>query len=242
MNKLTILLLLLLTIRQTSGEEEDNDECSSLEYKCGDVCVFESRACICGNVILNKYSPEYCCLAPGDNCTTIDYEGVCSQGVVVPKTETCFGACHEDSPSNTTDAQGHTTCHCPNTRGWKKCEDFCAYKWHSCTQQCDPDTQFKCGDVCVTPSSSGSGYNCPCGNVTLYKHSSDYCCLEPGHRCTYFTMSEEGTASYANCSSGTPVPKAQSCYGTCPDNSPSTTTISQAPWVNFLSCNFENSI
>ena len=119
-------------------------ECYPIQYKCGNVCVQKRSSCSSGNVTLgNKYSSEYCCLEPGDNCTYdyIDSEGnavnpICSIGQPVPRTQTCQGECPDDGPSNSTDAQGDTTCDCPDKDGWKKCGDgdTCRYNTHFCTQ------------------------------------------------------------------------------------------------------------
>ena len=77
-------------------------------------------------------------------------------------------------------------------------------------KKCDPTWEYKCGDVCV----SGS---CSCGNVTLTKYSPFYCCTKPGDKC-------KGGGWSGICSSGTPVPRSETCNGKCPKDSPSNTT------------------
>ena len=205
------LLVLWTSLGHVTGQDR---ECGQDQYKCGDVCVSEYTFCSCGNVTLSKYCPSYCCLDPGDTCTydyyydydRIDSDGdaynpVCSRGQPVQRSETCNGACPVDSPSSTTDAQGHTTCDCPEEDGWQKCDGKCGYKWQ-CTGQCDPD-QYKCGDVCV-----GRWSPCSCGGVILTKYNPSYCCLDLGDKCTYdYIDSENGDdAENTVCSRGKPVP------------------------------------
>ena len=134
MNKSSLLLqILVIAIREVGGKEIQQ-KCGPRQYRCGDVCTFDQWSCSCGDVTLsNKYSPDYCCTAPGGQCT-YDYiniagdavNPVCSGGQPVPRSETCNGACHEDSPANTTDADGHTTCDCPNEDGWTNKASSCS--------------------------------------------------------------------------------------------------------------------
>jgi len=149
-------------------------------------------------------SQKYCCTRPGDTCT-----GGYSVGDArctghnwpkpkpVPRSETCNGKCPEDSPSNITNAEGKT---------------ICAQPWAD--KQCDPDTQYKCGNVCV-----GKYNRCYCRTgqerVTLLSNSPYYCCNKPGDYCT------GGGDSDASCIIGTPLPRSEMCYGKCPEDSPS---------------------
>ena len=106
------LLILTISIRQVSGEKETDKKCDpDDQYKCGDVCVKKTSSCHCGNVTLSKYSPSYCCTQPGDSCTRVGYrDATCSRGTPVPRSETCNDKCPEDSPSNTTIAEGKIVC------------------------------------------------------------------------------------------------------------------------------------
>ena len=246
MNKSILLLqlcLLIITTRQVSGEETLQLQKCDLDrhYWCGDVCTGDWLACSCGNVTLSKYSSYYCCIDPGDSCTYdyIEYGvlyddpviPVCSRGQPVPRTQTCNGACPEKSPNNTSDAWGQITCDCPDEFGWEKCGDKCGYTWQ-CTQECDPTGfQWKCGDVCTF-----ANWSCLCGNVTLGRHSPEYCCLEPGDTCTYDYINGYGNAVNPICSRGQPVPRSETCHGGCPEDSRSNTTDSQG----LVTCNYNS--
>ena len=105
--KLLILALLTVSIRQVCGEKEADKKCDEDEYKCGDLCVYYRYSCSCGNITLTTYSTSYCCTAPEDTCTGGGYrDATCSRGTPVPRSETCNDKCPEDSPSNTTNAEG----------------------------------------------------------------------------------------------------------------------------------------
>ena len=89
-------------------------------------------------------------------------------------------------------------------------------------QKCDLDRHYWCGDVCT-----GDWLACSCGNVTLSKYSSDYCCIDPGDTCTYDYI--EYGVLYDDpvipvCSRGQPVPRTQTCNGACPEKSPNNTS------------------
>ena len=76
-------------------------------------------------------------------------------------------------------------------------------------------SEYKCGNVCV-----GNTQHCYCGNVTLSRHSSYYCCLASEESCTYkYTW-----GGAATCRKGTPVPRIKTCNGKCPVDSPPNTT------------------
>ena len=113
------------------------------EYKCGDVCVEESKSCHCGNVTVSDHSPNYCCLPPGDKCNYDESSGhaVCRNGTAVSRSKPCNGACHihtssvdifgveiENIPSNHTDAAGNVICEYKN-----ECSSF----------------HYMCGDICT---------------------------------------------------------------------------------------------
>ena len=71
------------------------------QSRCGDLCI-PGDVCICGEERLNTYTdPHHCCVDPSpDNITQcyIDSKswGICPQGRVLDKTETCNGHCYND--------------------------------------------------------------------------------------------------------------------------------------------------
>ena len=190
--------MLILLICQAYGEEvkENPLKCEQDEFKCGDVCIDESGACICSNVTLSKYSEDYCCVAPEDNCTR-KYSNFanCTEGQPLPKRTPCYGACSENSNSNATDLEGHSTCgyseHCPfdGYRGW-----------------------YMCGNIC-TPKF----VDCVCGNTTLHyhAHTQHYCCVAQGEVCT--SQLDEWKLLTV-CPTGKTVHKSEPCHGICPEN------------------------
>ena len=78
-------------------------------------------------------------------------------------------------------------------------------------QKCDLDRHYWCGDVCT-----GDWLACSCGNVTLSKYSSYYCCIDPGDTCTYDYIDGGGDAVNPVCSRGRPVPRSQTCLEDTP--------------------------
>merc|ERR1711884_779505 len=104
-----------------------------------------------------------------DTCTVggydwdehIQHRTTCSRGQAVSRSQTCNGACPDDSPSNTTNAEGKIICdynmECPFDMGY-----------------------YMCGDICTHYKSP-----CICGDTTItYRHTNHYCCVPQDEDCS----------------------------------------------------------
>ena len=58
-----------------------------------------------------------------------------------------------------------------------------------CTNECNQDTEYICGDVCAK-----KGDYCSCGGVTLTEHGPAHCCLAPDDACKYDYIDTDGSA------------------------------------------------
>ena len=56
--RLLCFALLIVSIREVSGEKQAEIKCDPSSYKCGDLCTFEDWSCSCGSVTLAKNSPH----------------------------------------------------------------------------------------------------------------------------------------------------------------------------------------
>ena len=71
-------------------------QCARGYYKCGDICVHESRRCYCGGDDWNwkddKEDKRYCCVPPGGyQCTRVSGNINCQSGVLLPWYQPCHG-------------------------------------------------------------------------------------------------------------------------------------------------------
>ena len=74
------------------------------QIQCGDQCIASDRNCICGEEqerLFTYLSPHHCCVdRTPDNITQCSIDnggyGICPQGRVLDKTETCNGYCYNE--------------------------------------------------------------------------------------------------------------------------------------------------
>ena len=101
-----MLILLIYCPWWAASSGDIVDDCdytaeSTPQSRCGDLCI-AGDVCICGEEKLNTYSrPQHCCVDFSPNNITQCYIdsrgwGICPQGRVLDKTETCNGHCYND--------------------------------------------------------------------------------------------------------------------------------------------------
>ena len=122
----------------SSGDIVDDCDYFGAETRCGDLCIAYNNACICGEeqeVLSTDSGPQHCCVDPSPDNTTQCYidssgDGICPQGRVLNKTETCNGLCYNDyhvSEHIGPDSLFHCADKCVPVfkmcRGYSKCQD-----------------------------------------------------------------------------------------------------------------------
>ena len=103
------------------------------QIQCGDQCIASDRNCICGEEqerLFTYLSPHHCCVDPTpDNITQCSIDnggyGICPQGRVLDKTETCNGYCYNEYQASE-EIGRNSQFHCGDkcVPVWKMCRGY----------------------------------------------------------------------------------------------------------------------
>ena len=128
-----ILLIHCLGLTAASGDIIDDCDYYGDETRCGDQCMEYGYICICGEEQegLNTLNgPKYCCVDPSpDNITQCSIDnggyGICPQGRVLDKTETCNGYCYNEYQASE-EIGRNSQFHCGDkcVPVWKMCRGY----------------------------------------------------------------------------------------------------------------------
>ena len=103
------------------------------QIQCGDQCIASDRNCICGEEqerLFTYLSPHHCCVdRTPDNITQCSIDnggyGICPQGRVLDKTETCNGYCYNEYQASE-EIGRNSQFHCGDkcVPVWKMCRGY----------------------------------------------------------------------------------------------------------------------
>ena len=206
-------LMLFWCVHLAAADEDVEKQCLndvSSYFLCGNICMYGTSICTCGNDRLYSASDKYCCIPPGYNCTGDGQYGKttaaeCPNGKIVHKSKPCHGVCPDHSDYVLSDEHGsHISCGYP---------DMCEYD-----EVLSDLKDYKCGDLCPNRRFAPT---CICGNVRLSSWSMDeYCCIAPEENCNWSYMSSWqggswGTIENPECDTGKVVKISERCNGLC---------------------------
>ena len=132
MLRILILLIYCAGREAASGDFVDDCDYNVYQTRCGDLCMDYNHACICGGERLNTFSGlQHCCVDPSpDNITQCYIDSIGE------------GFCPQGSVLNKTEP----------------CHGYCFNEYYA-SEQIGYDSQFRCGDKCVTVWKMCRGYS-----------------------------------------------------------------------------------
>ena len=143
----SLILLIYCTGWAAAVTGDIVDDCnyysSTDQTRCGDICIAANRNCICGGQkLFTKAGPNHCCVETSpinsQQCIDSNGYGICLEGRVLNKTNTCNGRCYNDySASEQIGSDSYFRCGNQCVPVWRMCRGYSQCEDRSDVTACD---------------------------------------------------------------------------------------------------------